>query len=79
MRGLRLVDQAMVNCVQGKFEAIGNSELIKNVMQMILDRLLADKEFFADFLVAVALSDKLDNFLFSIAEQGFLAARSAVG
>ena len=77
--GLRLVDQTMVDCVQGEFEAIGNTKLIKNVMQVILDGLLADKEFFADFLVTVPLRDKLDNFLFSIAEQRFFAARSAIG
>src|SRR3979409_1125951 len=48
-------------------------------MQVILDSLLADKELFANFLVAVALGDKLNNFLFSIAEQRFLAARPAIG
>lgn len=64
--GLCLVDQAMVNCVQGKFKTIGDAEFIENVMQVILDCLLADKELFANFLVAVALGDQLDNFLFSI-------------
>ncbi len=48
-------------------------------MQVILDCLLADKEFFTNFLVAVALGDKLNNFLFSIAKQRFLAARPAIG
>jgi hypothetical protein len=66
-RGLCLVDQAMVDCVKGKFETIGNAELIKNVMQVILDCLFADKELFANLLVAVALSDQLHDFLFSIA------------
>jgi len=46
---------------------------------VILDCLLADKELFTNFLVAVTLGDKLDNFLFSIASRGFLAARPAVG
>src|SRR5215471_583554 len=47
-------------------------------MQMVLNRLLADEEFFADLLVAVALSDELDNLLFALAQQRLFPPRSSV-
>src|ERR1700676_2914020 len=68
----------MVNGIQSKFEAIGNTELIENVVQVILDCLLADKELFADFFVAVALRDQLNDLLLPIAEQRFFAARPSL-
>jgi len=41
----------MVDGVKGKFEAIGNTEFIENIMQVILDCLLADKELFTNSLL----------------------------
>src|SRR6266478_2963723 len=72
---LGLINQAVVNRVEREFEAIGDAELIEDVVQMVLDGLLGDEKFFADFLVAEALGDKLDDFFFAVAEQRLLAAR----
>ena len=76
---LRLIDQAVVDGVEGQFQAVGNAQFIEDVVQVILHGLFADEELFADFLVAVALRDKLDDFLFAVAEQRFFAARAAIG
>src|SRR6266481_9877146 len=46
---------------------------------MVLDGLLGDEKFFADFLVAESLRDELDDFLFAVAEQRLLAARPGFG
>ena len=54
---LRLVDQAVVDGVERELKAIGNTELIEDVVQVILDGLLADKKLLADFLIAEALRD----------------------
>ena len=50
----------MVDGVQGEFKAVGNAELVEDIVQMVLDGLLADEEFFSNFFVAEALSDMLD-------------------
>src|SRR5260370_40840382 len=63
-----LMDEAMVDGVEREFEAVGNAELVENVVQVILDRLLADKKLFADFLVAETLRDELHDFFFAVAE-----------
>src|ERR1700726_3219044 len=68
-----LVNQPVVNSVECKFKAIGNAELIENIMQVVLYGLFADEELFADFSVAKSLSDKLNDFFFTIAEQRLLA------
>jgi len=63
-------------CVQGEFKAVGNAEFVEDVVKMVLDGLLGDEKFFADFLVAKTLSHELDDFLFAIAEKGLFAARA---
>jgi hypothetical protein len=45
---------------------------------MVLDGLLGDEKFFADFLVAEALGDELDDFFFAVAEQRLFAARAGL-
>lgn len=69
----------MVDRVEGQFEAVGDAKLIEDVMKMILDGLLGDEKFFADFFVAETLSDKLNDFLFAVAEQRLFAARAGLG
>jgi hypothetical protein len=69
----------MMNRVQSQLEAVGDAEFVKDVVEMVLDGLLADEELFADFFVAEALSDELDDFLFAVAEQGLFAARAGFG
>ena len=51
-----------MDCVERQFEAIRDTELVKDVVQVILYSLLADEEPFADFLVVKALSDELNDF-----------------
>src|SRR5882724_8537577 len=76
---LRLVDQSMVDRIQCEFEAVGDAELVENIMEMVLDGLLGDEKFFADFLVAESLRDELHNFFFAVAEQRLFAARPGFG
>src|SRR5579884_3199364 len=59
--GLRVVDQPMVDGVESEFEAVGDAELVKNVVKVVLHGLLGDEQFFADLLVAEALGHKLNN------------------
>jgi hypothetical protein len=73
---LRLVDQSMVDGVQREFEAVGDAEFIEDVVEMVFDGLLGDEKFFADFLIAEALGDELNDFLFAVAEQRLFAARA---
>ena len=76
--GMRLgmINQSVVNGIQREFEAVGDPKLIEDIVQMVFDGLFGDEKFFADFLVAEALSDKLHDFLFAVAEQRLLAARA---
>ena len=48
-------DQPVMDCVESQFKAVGNAKLVKNVVQMIFDRLLTDKELLADLATAEAL------------------------
>src|SRR5467141_1044685 len=76
---LPLLNQSVVDGVEGQFEPVRNPELVENVMEVVFDGLSADEELFPDFLVPVALSDQLDDLLLAVAEQGLFAARAAVG
>ena len=73
---LRLINQSVVNRVQREFEAVGDAELVEDVVQVVFDGLLGDEKFFADFFVAEALGDELDDFFFAVAEQRLFAARA---
>jgi hypothetical protein len=73
---LRLVDQSVMYRIQREFEAVGDAEFVEDVVQMVFDGLLGDEKFLADFLVAEALGDELDDFFFAVAEQGLFAARA---
>ena len=75
---LRLIDQPVVNCIKCQFEAVGDAELVEDVMQMVLDGLFGDEKFFADFLVAETLRDELNDFLLTVAEQWLFAARAGL-
>jgi hypothetical protein len=76
---LGLIDQAVMNGVEGEFETIGDAELVEDVVEMVLDRLLGDEKFFANFLVAETLRDKLNNFFFAVAKQRLFASRTGLG
>ncbi len=55
-----------MHCIEREFEAVGDAEFVKNVVEMILHGLLADEESYADFLVSKALGDELDDFLLAV-------------
>ena len=78
-RGLGVVDQAVVDGVEGQFQTVGNTKFIEDVVQVILDGLFGDEKFFADFLIAETLSNELDYFFFAIGEERLLAARAGLG
>ena len=68
-----MVDQSVMDSVEGEFEAVGDAEFIENIMQMVLNRLFADKKLFPDFAVAETLGYELYNFFLAVTEQRFLA------
>jgi hypothetical protein len=71
---LGLIDEAVVDGVESEFEAIGDAKFVENIVQVIFYGLLADEKFFADFLVAEALGDELNDFFFAVAEERLFAA-----
>src|ERR1035437_2809337 len=68
-----------MDCVERQFEAVGDTELVKDVVQVILYGLLADEELFADFLVVKALSDLLNDFHLAVAEERLFTTRTGFG
>ena len=76
---LPLINQSVVDGVEGQLEPVRNPELVENVMEVVFDGLFADEELFPHFLVPVALGDQLDDLLLAVAEQGLFAARAVVG
>src|ERR1700747_3207621 len=68
-----------MDSVEGKLEPVGHAEFVENVVQMILDRLLTDEKFLADFAVAKALRHQLNDFFFAITQQRLFAALSGLG
>ena len=46
--------------VEGEFEAVGDAELVENVVQVVLHRLLADEKLLADLAVVEALRHELN-------------------
>src|ERR1035437_5079741 len=75
----RFVDQAVMDSIEHQFEAVGDAELVKNVVKVILYGIVADEELFADSFVLKALSDELDNFQFAIAEKRLFFTRIGFG
>ena len=54
--------QALVDGVERQFQAVGNAQLVEDVVQMVLHRLLADEHLLGHFLVLVALRHQRDDF-----------------
>src|SRR5208282_5677588 len=72
--GLGLIDEAVVNGVEGELETVGHAELIENVVEVILYGLFADEELFANLAIAKALRDQLDDFLLAVAQERLFTA-----
>jgi hypothetical protein len=68
-----------MDCIESQFEAVGNADLVKDVVQVILYGLLADEELRADFFVVKALGNELNNFHLAVAEKRPSATRAGFG
>ncbi len=54
--------QPLVDRVQRQFQTVGNAQLVEDVVQMVLHRLLADEHLLGHFFVLVALRHQRDDF-----------------
>jgi hypothetical protein len=50
-----VVDEAMVDGVEGEFETVGDAQFVEDIVEMILYGLLADEELFTDLFIAIPL------------------------
>jgi hypothetical protein len=69
----------MMDCIERQFEAVGDAELVKNVVEVILYGLLADQKSYTAFLVVEALDDELDDFLLAVADERLSASGFGCG
>ncbi len=76
---LWFLDQAVMDCIKRQFETVGDAEFVEDVVKMVFDGLFADEKLLADFFVAEALGDELDDFLLTVADERLSAARVGVG
>ncbi len=76
---LRLIYKSVMYRIQREFEAVGDTELVEDIVEMVLNGLLGDKKLFSDFLIAETLGHELNDFFFAVAEQRLLAARAGLG
>ena len=67
--GVRL-DDLVVQTIKSKLEAIGNTQLVVNLAQVVLDDLFCRSKLESDLLVALALSNAGDNRCFLGREPG---------
>jgi hypothetical protein len=61
-KALGLVDQTVVDGVERQFEAVGDSEFIEDVVEMVFYGLLGDEKSFADFFCERGLGGEPDIF-----------------
>src|SRR5260370_31790313 len=73
---LRLIYKSVMYRIQRQFEAVGDAEFVEDVVEMVFDGLFGNEKFFADFLVAQAFRDQLNNFFLTVAEQRLFATRA---
>src|SRR5580698_6306041 len=73
-RSLARQMQALVNGVERQLQAVGNAELVENVVQMILHRLFADEHFLGHFLVLISLRDQRNDLALARGKRTALAA-----
>ena len=43
-----MFDQVLVNGIESKFQPVGDSQLVEDIMQTILNRQFGDEKFFPD-------------------------------
>jgi hypothetical protein len=68
-----------MDCIEHQFEAVGDTEFVKDVTHVIFYGVLDDEELFADFFTLKALSDKLNDFHLAVAEERFFRTHSGFG
>src|SRR3970282_1770929 len=72
-------NQPVVDGVKGQLKPVRDAEFVKDIVQMVFHRLLADEELFANLAVAEALSDMLHNLFLAVAEQRLVAFHALLG
>ena len=65
-----------MNGVEGQFQPVGNTQLVEDVMQMVLHRLLTDEHPLGHFFIFEALCHEHDDLAFAMAESGALIANA---
>ena len=70
--------KALMDCVEGEFQAVRDTQLVEDVMQVILHRLLTDKHLLRHFFIFVALSDQSHDLTFPLAQRGPIAHPDAL-
>ena len=66
--------QTLVDRVKREFQPVRHAELVEDVVQMVLHRLLADEHLLGHLPVLVALRDQADDLALALAERRPLAA-----
>src|SRR5690349_17011462 len=65
--------QALVNRIQGELKAVGNTQLVEDVVKVVLHRLLTDEHLLRHLAILVALGDQADNFPFALTQGAALS------
>ena len=66
-----------MNGIESQLQPIRDAQLIEDIMQMVLDGLLADKHLLRHLFVLIPLGDQRDDFTFAGGERAALAALAA--
>ena len=72
---LRLVVQVMVNRVKREFQTVRNAQLVENIVQMVLHRLLADEHPLGHFPVLETLRHQNHDLALALAQRAALLAQ----
>ena len=62
-RGFTGQVQTLVDGVERQFQTVGNAQLVEDVVQVVLYRLLTDEHLLGHFLVLVTLGDQRHDFV----------------
>jgi hypothetical protein len=72
--GQLLFGQALVNGIKSKLQAVGDSQLVDDIMQTRIDRHLGNEKFFPDLFIPVTLRHQSHDRSFGIAQQPLILA-----
>src|SRR5579864_1208248 len=71
--------KTLVKSIEREFETVGNTQLIEDIVQMVLHGLFADEHLFSHLFVLISLGDKLDYLSLTLAQWGSLACFAGTG